>query len=389
MKELRYTVRFNTPAFLGNAEQAGQWRTPPFKALLRQWWRVAYAADHDFLVNLRDMRLEEGLLFGNAWMENDFRKSLVRMRLSRWDIGELRNWQGMEQPAVNHPETEKTRYKVGPHAYLGYGPLDGRGNTKLNPKAAIQAGESALLSVAVPTSHKAPALNRLLQTNVPRIELALWLMDRYGTLGGRSRNGWGSFSLVPNDETSRKAFEQRSIPLRPLPQCLTFDWPHAIGSDDAGMLAWQTKPFDDWMELMRELAIIKIGLRTQFKFPNKQPNGEIHERHWLSYPVTRHNVRAWDRQRLRLPNSLRFKIRPDAQNPSKLRGVIFHAPCLPPPEFDPNRNAIIAVWQQVHALLDELGMPSDRRSYAMIADENRRSQLKSQLNSVSLTRIQE
>ena len=36
-----YTVRFTTPAFLGDAEQNGAWRTPPFKALLRQWWRVS------------------------------------------------------------------------------------------------------------------------------------------------------------------------------------------------------------------------------------------------------------------------------------------------------------------------------------------------------------
>jgi len=40
MKVLRYKVEFLCPAFLGNAEQNGQWRTPPFKALLRQWWRV-------------------------------------------------------------------------------------------------------------------------------------------------------------------------------------------------------------------------------------------------------------------------------------------------------------------------------------------------------------
>ena len=31
MKKLEYTVSFTTPAFLGNAEQNGQWRTPPFK----------------------------------------------------------------------------------------------------------------------------------------------------------------------------------------------------------------------------------------------------------------------------------------------------------------------------------------------------------------------
>lgn len=45
MQELTYKVTFTTPAFLGNAEQSAQWRTPPFKALLRQWWRVVYAAD--------------------------------------------------------------------------------------------------------------------------------------------------------------------------------------------------------------------------------------------------------------------------------------------------------------------------------------------------------
>ena len=36
MRELTYQVSFNTPAFLGNSEQQAQWRTPPFKALLRR-----------------------------------------------------------------------------------------------------------------------------------------------------------------------------------------------------------------------------------------------------------------------------------------------------------------------------------------------------------------
>lgn len=71
MKKLEYTVRFTTPAFLGNAEQSGRWRTPPIKALLRQWWRVAYAADKNFTVRVDEMRHEEGLLFGHAWLEDD------------------------------------------------------------------------------------------------------------------------------------------------------------------------------------------------------------------------------------------------------------------------------------------------------------------------------
>jgi hypothetical protein len=78
-----YTVRFVTPAFLGNAEQQGQWRTPPFKALLRQWWRVAAAKDYGY--NHQRLRDAEGKLFGNAWIEEAFCKSKVRLRLDRWD----------------------------------------------------------------------------------------------------------------------------------------------------------------------------------------------------------------------------------------------------------------------------------------------------------------
>jgi CRISPR/Cas system CMR-associated protein Cmr1 (group 7 of RAMP superfamily) len=39
MQTFSYLIRFVAPAFLGNADQDGQWRTPSIKALLRQWWR--------------------------------------------------------------------------------------------------------------------------------------------------------------------------------------------------------------------------------------------------------------------------------------------------------------------------------------------------------------
>ena len=41
MKKEDYQISFNVPAFLGDAEQKSAWRTPPFKALIQQWWRVA------------------------------------------------------------------------------------------------------------------------------------------------------------------------------------------------------------------------------------------------------------------------------------------------------------------------------------------------------------
>lgn len=347
MKPLKYQVKFLSPAFLGNAEQSGQWRTPPFKALIRQWWRVAYAGEHHFKVDVAAMRREEGLLFGHAWLERDTfdrdgkqvttaaRKSLVRIRLDRWDGGKLKSWDGLEQGTVYHPETEKTGRKVGPHAYLGYGPLDGRGGTKFTKKdnAAIQAGETATLSIAVPEIH------------APRIERALWLMDRYGTLGGRSRNGWGSFSLMPVDKTPPLMGE---APLRLWKNALDYDWPHAVGSDEKPLI-WQTAPLDDWKAVMKRLAEIKIELRTQFKFMTGKNSSTTEARHWLSYPVTNHSVSAWGNN-ARLPNSLRFKVR--IADGNKLVAVIFHVPHLPPAAFNPDTFAIEGVWSKVHGYLD-------------------------------------
>lgn len=378
MKQLTYKVSFNTPAFLGNAEQQGQWRTPPFKALLRQWWRVAYAAEKKFAVRIDEMRREEGLLFGHAWLGNDTfesggrqektsaRKSLVRMRLDQWKMGKLKSWQGLEQGAVFHPGVQRT--KVGPHAYLGYGPLDGRGSTKLSEKinAAIQADESATLSIAVPDDK---ALH---------IERALWLMDRYGTLGGRSRNGWGSFTLSPIKKDI-PALEGQE-PLRPWRDCLDRDWPHAIGQDDEGALIWQTAPHEDWKALMKTLAIVKIGLRTMFVFPSVPlPHPRPLPRHWLSYPITRHATSAFD-QNARLPNSLRFKVRETTDG--KLVGLIFHVPHLPPPAFQPERDrrTIECVWRCVHGFLDDLAAsPSPRWSACACLDQNAEAQRQTRL----------
>jgi CRISPR-associated protein Cmr1 len=106
----------------------------------------------------------------------------------------------------------------------------------------------------------------------------------------------------------------------------------------------------------------------------------------LSYPVTNHSVQAWGGN-ARLPNSLRFKVR--ATDNGRLVGVIFHAPCLPPAAFAPDRTAIIATWQRVHGLLDELTQPAAARRYAPITDADRRAALKPGLDGVSLQRIPE
>lgn len=376
-----YILRFITPAFLGNASQSGQWRTPPIKSLLRQWWRVAYAAQHPGAVQISALRDAEGQLFGMAADDDDSgsRKSQVRIRLDDWAAGKLRSWDGLEQRKVHHPETERAGYQVGPHAYLGFGPLDGRGNTGFSDKcnAAIQCDAVAGFNLAFPASKHAHSLDH-----------ALWLLHHYGTLGGRGRNGWGSFSLLPVDAGTPMldGLLDRSL-TKPWMDALEIDWPHAIGRDAVGPLIWQTEPLADWKAAMRRLAEIKIGLRTQFVFTSGKNAAQPEARHWLSYPVTNHTVRDWGNARLlnsRLPNSLRFKVRRDADN--MLRGLIFHIPCRPPSSFNPNKSALIDVWQRVHALLDELHLPIADRRYTGIADSRRKASLRPVLDTLHLTR---
>lgn len=139
MKTLRYHLRFQTQAFLGNANQQAQWRTPPIKALLRQWWRIGIAQDKDIHFHVDRLREREHDLFGVAADEGASHQSQIRLRLSRWNEGKLKDWPchgTVKQPEVTAP--------VGSDVYLGFGPLvydrDKR-STALKTNATIQADE--------------------------------------------------------------------------------------------------------------------------------------------------------------------------------------------------------------------------------------------------------
>lgn len=329
MKKLEYQITFNSPAFLGNAAQTGQWRTPPFKALLRQWWRVAvayrYAYDH------KQLREAEGRLLGNAWLEGNFCKSQVRLRLDHWNEGKLKReaWEPLSM--VPHPYAKAS---VHSDVYLGFGPVDMKTKT-LKENAAIQAGETAILRLAVPDAA------------FPDIQQAIALMDAYGSLGGRSRNGWGGISVKRLDASEDVVIAPKAY--RPFSDALSLDWPHAIGlDDDQQVLAWSTGPLADWKGVLATLAKIKLNLRAEFRLSIK--NNQPSERHWLSYPVKDGELRAW--KDLRIPNSLRFKVRPAPENAKKVIGVIFHVPCLPTPEAKKQTREIHRVWQKAHNFLD-------------------------------------
>ena len=348
MQEQRFTVRFDSPAFLGNAEQSGQWRTPPFKALLRQWWRVAAARSAGY--DVARLRAAEAELLGSASDEGGgSRQSRLRLRLGSWKSGTLTGAWGNDPP-VFHNEVGTGGRNVGSHLYLGYGPLTFSQGTKLKTGAAIQEGEQAELRLAWPADG-----NELQHA----VQLAHW----FGTLGGRSRNGWGSLAFDPEGGAAAFLSEiSHDDPLlgdisRPLEDCLRHDWPHALGVDDGQHLVWRSKEaFPDWRTAMQHLAKVKIAFRTQDAFAFDAGHGPFADRHVLAYPVTNHSVGVWGNQK-RLANQLRFKVRkrPDG----KYEALAFHFPCATPREMAaslghqaPDIARQAAIWRKVHAVLD-------------------------------------
>lgn len=353
-KELKYKVSFATPAFLGNVDQQAQWRTPPFKALIRQWWRVVKAREMSY--DVARLRTAENELFGTASDDGPEKshRSLLRLRLSSWDDGKLKDWPAGAQQGrrpLPHPEAGRP---VDAEFYLGYGVLERNRETH-----AIQLGiskSSGLTRTAI--DEKSDVELRLMFPSDYEQELraAMQLINWFGTVGSRARNGWGALQLteVGHPPTVIQSKETVAAYVRPLADCLKLEWPHAIGADSQGPLIWKTAPTGTWRDVMHELAKLKIAYRTQATpFPNAPP-GPIQARHLLAYPTgTKHPVDAWEKQ-ARLANQMRFKV---IKVGSQCAGIVVHVPCKLPDILRKELNAAdvpseLAVWQSVHRVLD-------------------------------------
>lgn len=289
MKQVSYAVKFITPAFLGNADASFQWRTPPFKALLRQWWRMAVAREVDFNVN--ELRRREGALFGVASSAEGEKscKSKVRIRLGHWHEGTMTSAPDIGRVNIGRMATPASLYS-------GFGPIvpGGRSGAQMKSGAAIQPGDMSTLSIAFPASES-------------RLEQAIALMAAYGTTGGRSRNGWGSFELLGDVPEPR-------IPTHYWKDAMEKDWPHAFGKDDDGPLVWKSLPQRSWENAMRLLAQTRVDLRRA-----------VPDRLMLAYPDARRTMPGWGRNE-RVPNSLRFKVRSEG---GQFYALVFHIPCRP------------------------------------------------------------
>lgn len=258
METRSYNVKFLTPAFLGDAEQNGAWRTPPFKALLRQWWRVAVARRLGFCHQA--IREEEGRLFGNAWLEanGDDRavgrksghcRSQVRIRLESAD--------GVEPWALGNQNGVAPMSSGIDTSYSWFGIInrkDRMTKTPLLPRSGIRtegAEAERTLKLAFPESTE------------DRLDLTVRLLAGFGQVGSRARTGWGAVEIKGVKPLSASELLGFS---RDLPSCLKLDWAHAFGLDDHGPLIWESDlEFKDWAAALTKVAALRKEVRTSLK----------------------------------------------------------------------------------------------------------------------------
>ena len=95
------------------------------------------------------------------------------------------------------------------------------------------------------------------------VKKSLWMLDRFGSIGGRSNNGWGSLSVKLDgaDNLSRPILKNLSLGLE---DCLKKKWPCAFGKDDKGIMIWQCS-YPSLYQIFNELAALRKSLNVKGK----------------------------------------------------------------------------------------------------------------------------
>lgn len=328
LERIEATVEFLTPTFLGGADQQAELRSAPFKSLLRQWWRVLNGN-----LDYKQLLEREGELFGSVLDERRSSASSVRITIRPGDTFVVKD-KLFSFGETFHPEAGATGKNVQNSLYLGFGPITSSKGI-FTFRKYIAPGSRALLTVWCPPTRR-DEVTRVLQ-----------LIDAFGTVGSRSRNGYGSISLSGRDFSK---LDLSALPYKKLNEILgnRKSYPHGFARDGNGPLIWESSDKPSWDKCLKLLAETYLNARVSINI--KGSSNELHERHALGYPITNHNVQEWGKDQGRMPSQLRLMVKKNRNNGLVAR--IVHLPHSLPKPWPNTLPPQETVWQQVHRFLD-------------------------------------
>lgn len=364
-KKIVLTCETVTPMFLGNPRQEAEWRAAPFKALLRYWWRVTQRSHKDE----KSLLQAEGALFGCAGEETHDQggKSLVRVSVDSPAKAIKDPWPG-SLAKIEHHETNQGQ--IDPLLYLAGMGLMEHGKPK---HSFFPPGSPFVWTVDCPGEVQ------------PDLEAALAMIQAFGALGARCRNGWGSFQIKSGMMDKGEAARLLNASTLEWKRGFDRDYPNCLGKydHDKSLLLWKTPPAGNWEGAMREMANAYVAVRARIVegIPALDP-GEDHapaERHLLGFPLTHHEAKSsrdwkgntnWGKSG-RHASPLRFFVK---RGGGKYTGFILHLPHSLSKKMNEKYvqtqrtqsaehfsiEKQIEVWEKVHKKLSKL---LDRATY--------------------------
>ncbi len=189
MKHRTFQLETTTPLFSSGAEQSEfELRPPSFKGLLRFWWRAYFWGQHPGDASPKkiqqQMKEREGELFGTA--SDNGRKSRFSLRLSGQQ--ELHGTTGPFPKRLVKASSSPKSFRINILEYLAYGTYEyqrGKGNVFTHPYLPVHSEFSMKFSFAGNPS----------ETHERQLLTALYLLSAFGSMGAKSRNGFGSFQI--------------------------------------------------------------------------------------------------------------------------------------------------------------------------------------------------
>jgi len=324
-----FTVEVLTPMFLGGADGDAELRAAPLKNAIRYWWRITQGElPHEKMLE------KEQNLFGGVTGEAT--RSLVDVVVT----GSVRTGAVEEEDFIGKKYNPEAGTPVSLAAYLGMGPIHFKGKYM---KRRILPGETFLLTVSFPKENRENIID------------ALSLFAEFGSLGARSRNGWGSFNLLAENNSvflpRKKLLEKYG---KEIISIFNIDkkYPFKLGKSNVQPLLWEIGISDTWENAMKLAGESYMDLRQQaLPFPKEKPNG-VQRRHILGYPVTKHKVETWEKNRKngRMPSQLCIIIRKTGK---QYNSYFFHLPHKIPKPWDSSLGSELSVWQKIHKYLDK------------------------------------
>ena len=269
LKKISFEIETITPMFLSGADQSkAELRAASIKGLLRFWWRALQAEP-----DLNKLRVGENAIFGSSDEKTGGGSSFSMCILYEKPLKASKE----KFPKQNIMVTSKGKsFSVNILEYLAYGTLEYKkveGNVFI--REYLPAGTKFRLSLSSQKSN----IDELLKT--------FSIFCRFGGIGSRSRNGFGSFHVTNNAETFSSVNNGGYLHL--MDTCIKEVLPQSYPSFSVGAKLFRTRTsYETWDKALAEIGKVYRGIRSgEVKTNNKifETKHSYEKRQYIGSPI--------------------------------------------------------------------------------------------------------